>query len=126
MKNNVDLTENQLFSRSNFFQDMALGVMTLAKLTGSKFPWNLGEFRQIKSDYEMYLDHQQNSFVPIYKIDSEKYCDCCGLRINKKPWHREFGLCSECDKRFKNEYNKPWEEKIAEIENRRISVFDFI
>lgn len=112
MKNNVDLTENQLFSRSNFFQDVALGVLTLAMITGSKFPWDLKDFRQIKSDDEFDLDHQRKSLIAVgdkkqraevaefRKMDSVNYCDCCGSRMNLKPWNREIGICRKCDEYY--------------------------
>lgn len=137
MKNNVDLTENQLFSRGNFFQDMALGVLTLSMLTGSKFPWDIGEFRQIKSDDEFDLDHQKKSLIALggkkqraevaeyRKMDSVNYCDCCGARMNLKPWDREVGICHQCNYWYEKDKDKcPWKRKTIDFEERRISVFD--
>lgn len=139
MKNNVDLTENQLFSRSNFFQDMALGVLTLATLAGSKFPWDLKGFRQIKSDDEFDLDHQRKSLIAVgnkkqraevaefRKMDSANYCDCCGARMNLKPWDREVGICRKCDDYYENQDRQktPWSRKPIGIDELRVSVFDF-
>lgn len=140
MKNNVDLTENQIFSRSNFFQDMALGVSTLSMLAGSKFPWSVGVFREIKSDDEFDLDHQRKSLIAVgdkkqraevaefRKMDGENYCDCCGLRMNlKKPWDKEIGICHKCDKYYEKQdkVKLPWNRKPIGINEIRISVFDF-
>lgn len=139
MKNNVDLTENQLFSRSNFFQDIALGVLTLGIITGSKFPWDLKDFRQIKSDDEFDLDHQRKSLIAVgdkkqraevaefRKMDSLNYCDCCGARMNLKPWDREMGVCHKCNEYYEKQDKQkiPWNRKPVGIDELRVSVFDF-
>lgn len=135
MKNNVDLTENQLFSRNNFFADMASGVLTLAMIARSKFPWDLKDFRQIKSDDEFDLDHQRKSLIAVgdkkqraevaefRKMDSVNYCDCCGARMNLKPWDREIGTCRKCDEYYENQDKQkiPWNRKQIGIDERRIS-----
>lgn len=138
MKNNVDLTENRLFSRNNFFQDMALGVLTLSMLTGSNFPWDTGTFRQIQSDDEFDLDHQKISLIALgnkkqraevaeyRKMDSENYCDCCGARMNLKPWHIEYGTCQKCTDYYakQDKVKCPWKKQSIGFEERRISFFD--
>lgn len=138
MKNNVDLTENQLFSRGNFFEDMALGVLTLSMLTGRKFPWDIGEFRYIRSGDEFDIEHQRVSLITLgdkkkraeiaeyRKMDSVNYCDCCGTRMNLKPWDREMGICRKCNDyhESKDKDKCPWRNKTISIEERRISVFD--
>lgn len=139
MKNNVDLTENQIFSRNNFFADMALGVLTLSMIARTKFPWDSKEFRQIKSDDEFDLDHQRKSLIAVgdkkqraevaelRKMDNLNYCDCCGVRMNLKPWDRENGICHKCNDYYENQdkVKFPWSRKPIGIEERRISVFDF-
>ena len=139
MKNNVDLTENQLFSRNNFFQDMALGVLTLGMITGSKFPWDLKDFRQIKSDDEFDLDHQRKSLIAVgdkkqraevtefRKMDSANYCDCCGARMNLKPWDGEMGVCHKCNEYYEKQDKQkiPRNRKSIGIDELRVSVFDF-
>ena len=139
MKNNVDLTENQIFSRNNFFADIALGVLTLSMFTGSKFPWSVGAFREIKSDDEFDLDHQRKSLIAVgdkkqraevaefRKMDSLDYCDCCGARMNLKPWDREIGVCRKCNDYYENQdkVKFPWSRKPIGTDERRISVFDF-
>ena len=98
MKNNVDLTESQLFSRR-------LPTLTLEMITVSKFPWDTGIFQHIRSDDELDLNHQKKSLIALgdkkqraeiseyWKMDSVNYCDCCGERMNLKPWDREIGIC---------------------------------
>ena len=139
MKNNVDLTENRLFSRNNFFQDMALGVLKLSMFARNKFPWDLKGFRQIKSDDEFDLDHQRKSLIAVgdkkqraevaefRKMDSLDYCDCCGARMNSKPWDREIGICRKCDEYYEKQDRLKilWNRKPIGIDKRRISVFDF-
>lgn len=112
MKDNVDLTENQIFSRKSPFEDMALGVLTLRIITGSKFPWDIGDFRQIRSDDEFDIEHQRVSLIALgdkkkraeiaeyRKMDSLDYCDCCGARMNLKPWHMEMGVCHKCNEYY--------------------------
>ena len=41
MKRNVDLTENRFFSSNNWFNDVAIGVLTLGMITKEKFPWRV-------------------------------------------------------------------------------------
>lgn len=139
MKNNVDLTENQIFSRNNFFTDIALGVLTLGMITGSKFPWDLKDFRQIKSDDEFDLDHQRKSLIAVgdkkqraevadfRKMDSANYCDCCGIRMNLKPWDREIGTCRKCYEYYETQGGQkiPWNRKPVGIDELRVSIFDF-
>lgn len=138
MKNNVDLTENQLFSRRSPFENMALSMLTLSMLTGSKFPWDIGEFKQIWSDDEFDIEHQRVSLIALgdkkkraeiaeyRKMDSVNYCDCCGARMNLKPWDREIGICRKCDSYYTSKDNDkcPWRNKTISIEERQISVFD--
>lgn len=139
MKNNVDLTENQIFSRSNFFQDMSLGVLTLAMIAGSKFPWDLKDFRKIKSDDEFDLGHQRKSLIAVgdkkqraevaefRKMDSPNYCDCCGVRMNLKPWDMEIGTCRKCDDYYETQGGQkiPWNRKPVGIDELGVSIFDF-
>ena len=126
MKSNIDLTENRLFSRSNFFEDFALGVLTIGGLTGSRIPWN-AVLKQINSDDEFDLVHQKKSIIATgnklkraeikeYRhMDSLNYCDCCGVRMNKKPWDKEIGICHKCNSYYENkDENKkrcPWRIK---------------
>lgn len=139
MKNNVDLTENQIFSRNNLFADMELNEFMLSMLARTKIPWDLKNFSQIKSGDEFDLDHQRKSLIAIgdkknraeiaeyREMDSKDYCDCCGTRMNLKPWNKEIGICRKCDEYYEkqNKENIPWKRKTIGVDERRISVIDF-
>lgn len=113
MKRNVDLTENMFFSNNNWFN----GVHTLRLITGEKFPWNI-------SDDDSALEYQRNAIIAVgnketrakvkfyEKMDSLNYCDCCGKRMNLKPWDREIGVCHQCnDYYLKDEDKCKWRSK---------------
>lgn len=139
MKNNVDLTENQIFSRNNFFEDIALGVLILPIISRAKIPWDLKDFRHIRPDDELDSEHQRKSLIAVgdkkqraevaefRKMDSIDYCDCCGARMNLNPWDREIGVCRKCNDYYekKDKVKFPWSRKPIGIEEIRISVFDF-
>lgn len=117
MKRNIDLTENRMFSSDNWFTDMSIGVLTLGLITGEKFPWN-AHIPTIHSDDELDLDHQQKSIIALgdkamrarikeyRQMYSDNYCDCCGIRMNLKPWDREIGICHRCNLSYKKDDDK--------------------
>lgn len=37
---------------------------------------------------------------------SSQYCDCCGKKINIKPWKFEIRICDECNNDFINKQDK--------------------
>ena len=117
MKPNIDLTENQIFSRINF--DSIVNTISIKYF---RIPWNIG------SDYsgdEYDLSHQKKSLIALgdrkqreevklyRKMDSGNYCECCGKRINLTPWNKEIGLCKKCDKSMEYDFNDkcPWRAK---------------
>lgn len=134
MKNNIDLTEDRLFSRSRILDDMALSVLTLSMLKKGKFPWDIGEFRQIRSYDELDMEHQRNSLITLgdkgkraeiaeyRKMDSANYCDCCGSRMNLKPWDREVGICHKCNNYYEKEVEKCKWRKKEDIRNAVILI----
>ena len=113
MKRNVDLTSNRFFSNNNWFN----GVLTLGLVTGEKFPWNAFAER-VMSDDDLNSDLQRKAIiaagnkatrakVKFYReMDSEDYCDCCGARMNLKPWDREVGVCHKCENYYLKEQDK--------------------
>ena len=128
MKRNVDLTENRFFSNNNLFN----GVLTLALVTGEKFPWNVF-VEKVMSDDDLDADHQRKAIIAVgnkatrakvtfyREMDSEDYCDCCGVRMNLKPWDREIGICHKCDNRLQKEQDRcKWRKK--EIINNAIII----
>ena len=95
MKSNIDLTEDQIFSRINFdsiINDLLHQKKSLIALGNKK----------------------QREEVKFYrKMDSKNYCECCGKRINLIPWNKEMGLCKRCDKSMEYDFNDkcPWRAK---------------
>lgn len=107
MKRNVDLTENRFFSSDRWFTDIAQSVLTIGLITRSKFPWN-AYLKQIHSDDELCEERQRKAIIVVgdkktrakvkeyRQMDSQEYCDCCGKRLNLKPWDLEIGVCHKC------------------------------
>lgn len=126
MKQNVDLTENRIFSRDNWAGDIAMGVLTLSILTKEKFPWN-AHLDQIRSDDEFDLVHQKRSIIAVgdkktrakikeYRhMDSIDYCDCCGARMNLIPWNFECGICQKCEREVIHEDRCMWRKHTKEV-----------
>lgn len=119
MKRNVDLTENRFFSNNNWFN----GVLTLGLVTGEKFPWN-AFVERVMSDDDLDSDRQRKAIIAVgnkvtrakvkfyREMDSEDYCDCCGVRMNLKPWDREIGVCHKCENYYLKEQDKcKWRKK---------------
>lgn len=128
MKRNVDLTENRFFSNNNLFN----GVLTLALVTGEKFPWN-AFVKRVMSDDDLNEDHQRKAIIAVgnkatrakvrlyREMDSPDYCDCCGIKMNLKPWDVEVGVCHKCENYYLKEQDRcKWRKK--EIINNAIIV----
>lgn len=104
MKRNVDLTENRFFSNDSRFN----GVLFPSVIFAGKFPWN-ASVEIIVSDDDLDADHQRKAIIAVgnkatrakvkfyREMDSEDYCDCCGVRMNLIPWDREIGVCHKCN-----------------------------
>ena len=132
MKRNIDLTENRFFSSTTWFNDIAMGVLTLGILTGEKFPWN-AHLEQIHSDDDLDMDHQRKAIIAVgnkktrakvkeyRQMDSLDYCDCCGKRMNLKPWDLEIGICHQCNDYYTKEDKCKWRKK-EEIRNAVIRI----
>ena len=128
MKRNVDLTENRFFSSNNWFNDIAMGMLTLGIITKEKFPWN-AHLQQIRSDDDFDMDHQRKAIIAVgnkamrakvkeyRQMDSLDYCDCCGKRMNLKPWDREIGVCRKCNDYYQEQEDKCKWRKKEEIRN---------
>lgn len=128
MKRNVDLTENRFFSGDNFFGDFTLGVLTIGSIVKSKYPWT-AYLEEIKTDDDLDLEHQKKSIIALgnkrkreeirkyRQMDSLNYCDCCGVRMNLKPWDREIGICHKCDNYYEKDSDKCLWRNREEIQN---------
>lgn len=103
MKRNVDLTENMIFT-SNLVTNISISNI----INNKEMPWSRS-MKLLKSDDDMDLDHQRRSVIAVgnkatraqvkyyREMDSLDYCDCCGKRMNLKPWDREIGICHQCN-----------------------------
>lgn len=121
MKENIDLTESMLFSRGSR-QFGTLGSMINKSLFNEcRFPWNI---KTIKSEDDLDLGHQRKSIIALgnkttrakikeyRQMDSLDYCDCCGVRMNLKPWDRELGVCHKCNEYYGKSFDKcKWRNK---------------
>ena len=120
MKDNIDLTENQMFSTTRIF-DAVINIFARVK-----FPWDI-PIQEIRSNDDLKLEHQKsrNALIVVgdkktrekikfyKKIDSPNYCDCCGKRMNLIPWNIEVGICRNCDNNHSEDIDKCiWRKKI--------------
>lgn len=121
MKQNVDLTESMIFSRGSRQFDILGSMINTLMLNEYKFPWNI---KTIKSDDDLDLEHQRKSIIALgdkatrakikeyRQMDSLDYCDCCGARMNLKPWDRELGVCHKCNKYYEKSFDRcKWRNK---------------
>ena len=106
MKNNVDLTLNNMFS-----SEINENISFSSKLRPSKhFLWN---FEDLKLSSESAFDlvivgnkREREKWREVMRSISVQYCDCCGKRINTKPWKFEVGVCNKCLDEFRNKQDK--------------------
>lgn len=100
MKSNIDLTENQIFTRRiNIDGD---SIKKLLKFIGH--PWD-NELHMIASDKEINnrsvvfigTKEQRKHYKMCDNIVSGDYCDRCGVYLKSKPWTKCFSLCFNCD-----------------------------
>jgi len=107
MKRNVDLTEDEVFSRNR------LGTVRFENrvphFSISKYPWyhhmgeNSLEQQWIDKDtWGIYQGNGNNRFTKrvCYEQDFGMgiYCDCCGRKLY--PWDKQQCLCSRCQTRM--------------------------
>ena len=55
-------------------------------------------------------------------MDSLDYCDCCGKRMNLKPWNWELGICHQCSGYYQKQEDKCKWRKKEEIRNAVIRI----
>lgn len=89
MKSNIDLTENEMFSRParNF-------SFSIHRMFGDRFPWSL-RFMAIHSDLDFYSgrneviftgDREERETKELCRQESTgNYCDCCGASLIEIP-----------------------------------------
>lgn len=131
MKRNVDLTQNRIFS--NNFGNMTVNAILNGRriIINGVYPWDYSNIiTEVNSDDELDMDHQKRSIIALgdkamrsrikefRQMDSLNYCDCCGIRMNLKPWDREYGVCHRCNSYYLKDDDKcKWRKLKERIEN---------
>ena len=121
MKENIDLTESMIFSRGSRQFGTFGSLINKSLLNECRFPWNI---KTIKSEDDLDLGHQRKSVIALgdkvtrakikecRQMDSLDYCDCCGARMNLKPWNRELGVCHKCNEYYGKSFDRcKWRNK---------------
>ena len=121
MKENIDLTESMIFSRGSRQFGTFGSLINKSLLNECRFPWNI---KIIKSEDDLDLGHQRKSVIALgdkatrakikeyRQMDSLDYCDCCGVRMNLKPWDRELGVCHKCNEYYGKSFDRcKWRNK---------------
>ena len=136
MKRNVDLTQNRIFS-DNFGNIVVNAILTGKRIIiNGKYPWDFSHIlTAINSDDEFDLDCQKRSIIATgnkgtrakmkgyRQMDNLNYCDCCGIRMNLKPWDREYGICHRCNSYYQKDDDKcKWRKLKERIENAVIRI----
>ena len=119
MKDNVDLTENMMFSGRNFDRE----VRDIFSFIDGH-PWEK-QIYEINSDDD--FGNQRNKIIATgdkkerekveqyRRIDSMDTCDCCGASLIEIPWDRTIGVCKKCSEYYG--FEKPTLWKFADDRN---------
>lgn len=107
MKENVDLTENRDFRKSNFPRfNLRKASKLIRRIHNMDFPWS--DMEKITStldkDEEIFLTGNKDSrrYKLMYNVNGEKMCERCGIELRRLPWILEYGLCKKCDEYVSN------------------------
>lgn len=119
MKPNVDLTLNRMFRDNNL---SLKEIVTQIR----HFPWSDNRFSliRINTEDELDMNHQRKSVIALgdkkmraeikelRNMDSGNYCDCCGAKLDTKPWDKPIGLCHRCEQYEYDEWHDkcPWRD----------------
>ena len=115
IKSNIDLTANEIFSRSN---PNNVITSSINKMLG-EFPWNR-KLTFIETEFEkpkyepIFTGDSHDRYVKtlVEQENSGDYCDCCGAFLKVIPWDRTYGLCRKCivdmEKNYGNTQTKLW------------------
>lgn len=117
MKSNIDLTENQMFSRQSFSMR---GIIRAS--FWEEFPWSItrARTRMIRKEFEAIWtgDRQERESKKLCDEEmSRNYCDRCGAYLVSIPWSRTYGLCRRCqdelDRQLGTILTYPWGEEMS-------------
>ena len=119
MKPNVDLTENEMFSRpARNFSSL------FYRMFNDRFPWDL-RLKEINKDSKFHTERYEVIFTGdkgerelkelCRRENTGNYCDCCGASLIKIPWNRTvYRLCRRCyanmEKLYGNKHKFPWRD----------------
>lgn len=125
MKSNIDLTENQMFSRQ---QSTWRGFAS--SIFGIEFPWSFSWLRMTGKEFEAIRtgDRQERESKKLCdEAVSRNYCDRCGAYLVNIPWNRTYGLCPKCqdelDKEMGTMLAYPWgKETVMKPNNALLSL----
>lgn len=123
MKDNVDLTQNEMFvtPEDTHNNDPNFTDAEIIRMFSHRLPWNfIYSTRSINSDQDLFgkdeliltgtkKDRRRKSF-DVEEL-TEHYCDCCGAYLMEKPWLRSiyYCLCQKCSRKLELEYHRiPW------------------
>lgn len=111
MKDNVDLTQDRIFSRPMRGDDFSLRNVVRKKF--HLMPWNnndvIDDYSGIHPQDKPIVvgnKEQREEHENIRQGLSGEYCDCCGRKLTKFPWKQKRGLCSECDEKVFADINR--------------------
>lgn len=120
IKDNVDLTKNQMFSRGESFSLRRIKT----SLFGAKLPWDFRPLRMPSRKFEAIRtgDREERETKELCDEEmSRDYCDCCGAYLANIPWDRTYGLCQKCSDRLDRAVKiSPWEEKTQTDQNNEV------
>lgn len=107
MKPNVDLTIDRKFRNRNAtspVRRMSLLKSLLKAYSNERFPWAINVSRisstLIKTNALLYTGNKKERLhkKENFEYENGTFCDCCGVRLDKKPWKKGlYLLCAECD-----------------------------
>ena len=145
MKNNIDLTQEKMFSGGKYNKvfNNIINILTKQIFKDKKeniFPWSTNNrFVNINDDL-IYKEYNNNineliltgskedrkSKIKNLSYTSGNYCDCCGKDLRTTPWSNYFLLCDACSNSmsyinniegqlWKYRILNPWDETIDRV-----------
>lgn len=129
MRQNIDLTSNQMFSR---YAQPATIQGFIRGIFGTKFPWDIPWSRTAGEKFEAVKtgDRYERKIKKLCDDEiSKNYCDRCGAHLVTIPWNRTYGLCQKChselNKELGFEHVIPWILKKDSSVNRDATILNW-
>lgn len=108
MKSNIDLTENEMFSRPSWDK-----IKNISRLK-NRFPWDFNSTEtQPKACKTIFTGNRKERMLKKLYSREADHCDRCGTSLVEIPWDRTYGLCKHCSIEIEqqvvgNKFNYPW------------------